>query len=140
MTRSEKREWLWRLREIEPARRALGERYIRTEERLFACQELLKRCGTEKGRARLMASVRQCQGQMRKMDIQWARYEEIRMEVTRAISEVEDPVARKMMRARYLEGKSWKEIARNFNYCDSSVYLKHKRALDRLGLTENAAA
>lgn len=140
MTRTEKREWLWRYQATKEKRLELEEQSLKVENRLFLCEKRMEQCGTEKGRLRLTRSINCCNRRMRQFDMQWQKIEDVKLEVVGAIGSLRSEELRKIMWERYIEGKMWKNIAQKYNYSLSAIYLKHTQALDLIRLPGIAAA
>lgn len=66
------------------------------------------------------------------------KYEEKRLKLVVAQKEVEDlidsldPLERRLLRCRYIEGKFWEEICVEMNYSWAQVHRYHSEALNRL--------
>lgn len=140
MTRNEKKAWLWRYQASKEKRIRQGERCIQLEQEIRYLEEMKKRCGTEKEKQRKENAIRFRERQMERMDIQWQRFEDMRVEAWEAIAALNDEELRGIMEERYLDGKQWKDIAAERCYSSSAIYQKHCRALDLLRLPAAAAA
>lgn len=140
MTRTEKREWLWRYQASREERKLLEERCFKVEEKMFRYRSRMESCRTEKGRQRLQCAIDHCEAQMQKLDARWQQYENMKLEAKAAIESLPDKLMREMMAERYIRGMMWKKIAQRHAYSNSSVYLKHSQALDSLQLPVSWAA
>lgn len=47
-----------------------------------------------------------------------------------------DPLERRMMRAKYIEGHTWEEVCVIMSYCWAQVHRIHSRVLDKLAKSE----
>ena len=59
---------------------------------------------------------------------------ELRKEIEDKINAVDDPKLRELLKCRYLDCKSWEEIAYLNGYSWRWVYTLHERALDQINL------
>lgn len=57
-------------------------------------------------------------------------------EVEDMIDGLEDPVERRLMRCRYIEGKVWEEVCVEMNYSWRQTHNIHSKALDKLVTAE----
>lgn len=66
------------------------------------------------------------------------KYEAKRLQLVQAQKEVEDlidslePLERRLMRCRYIEGKFWEEVCVELNYSWAQVHRHHSEALNKL--------
>lgn len=51
------------------------------------------------------------------------------LRIEKAIDAIEDPVMRMLLRYRYIDGRSWKQIAILMNYSVDHIWKKHGQAL-----------
>ena len=58
----------------------------------------------------------------------------LRREIENKIEEVEDLKLRELLKSRYLDDKTWEEIAFRNNYTWQWAYKLHERALDKINL------
>lgn len=58
----------------------------------------------------------------------------LKKEIENKIDQVEDPKLRELLKCRYLDCKSWEEIAYLNGYSWRWVYTLHERALDQINL------
>jgi len=56
----------------------------------------------------------------------------LRIEIERAIDSLEEPRDRLLMRYRYIDGKTWEQIAVEMNYCYMQVCRIHGRILNKM--------
>lgn len=58
----------------------------------------------------------------------------LRKEIENKINEVEDPKLRELLKCRYLDCKSWEEVAFKNGYSWQHTYRLHEKALDEIKL------
>ena len=57
---------------------------------------------------------------------------EIKLEIQEVISKVVDPVEQSILFKRYIEEKSWNEIANSENYTKRYIFRKHNKAIENV--------
>ena len=107
---------------LDGARRA--ERQLRAlmDRRRF-CDEVARQAG---GAGPGLAAL---QGELQRRAEAWAA-EQLR--VAQAIDRVADPLAREVLRYRYLDGLDWREIAARMCYSRDWLWKVHRRAVEEL--------
>ena len=61
----------------------------------------------------------------------------LKAEILEIISKVDDPVSQLLLQMRYIEGKTWEEVAYDLDYNSRTVFKIHGRALKEIEKIQN---
>lgn len=61
----------------------------------------------------------------------------LKAEILETISKVDDPVSQLLLQMRYIEGKTWEDVASALNYNNRTVFKIHGRALKEIEKIQN---
>lgn len=136
MTNQEKKAWLMQYRAAEREERRLSEELERWRSRAESATARYgaDTCGGGDGRSLEHAAehIAHLAAQLEHQRIGLVR---LRREIGAAIDAVPDARHRELLRLRYIDGRTWEQVAEFMGYDDPRwVYVLHSNALNALGL------
>lgn len=134
MTYKEKVDWLHRYRRAAEEQRFLQEEILRLRseaERMTAACSAAPGGGARRT-DRLPCAVERIAAAQKSLEEQIEACMARRLEVTGAIGHVRDATRREVLRLRYLEGKTYAEIADRVGVVERQVYRLHRRGVEEV--------
>lgn len=133
MTNAEKKAWLWRYRQALDNERRLRNAIRAARSRAEATTRALRPApGGSGGQDKVAAGVELLDSYQRKLADQLAESERLRAEIEQAIDALPSADLRLVMRARYIDGRAWWQIANQMDVSDSWVKKLHGKALNAI--------
>ena len=119
MTNAEKKAWLWRYRQALDNERRLRNAIRAARSRAEATTQALRPApGGSGGQDKVAAGVELLDSYQRKLADQLAESERLRAEIEQAIDALPSADLRLVMRARYIDGRAWWQIANQMDVSD----------------------
>ena len=133
MTNAKKKAWLWRYRQALDNERRLRNAIRAARSRAEATTQALRPApGGSGGQDKVAAGVELLDSYQRKLADQLAESERLRAEIEQAIDALPSADLRLVMRARYIDGRAWWQIANQMDVSDSWVKKLHGKALNAI--------
>ena len=133
MTNAEKKAWLRRYRQALDNERRLRNAIRAARSRAEATTQALRPTpGGSGGQDKVAAGVELLDSYQRKLADQLAESEKLRAEIEQAIDALPSADLRLVMRARYIDGRAWWQIANQMDVSDSWVKKLHGKALNAI--------
>ena len=133
MTTAEKKAWLRRYRQALDNERRLRNAIRAARSRAEATTQALRPApGGSGGQDKVAAGVELLDSYQRKLADQLAESERLRAEIEQAIDALPSADQRLVMRARYIDGRAWWQIANQMDVSDSWVKKLHGKALNAI--------
>ena len=133
MTNTEKKAWLRRYRQALDNERRLRNAIRAARSRAEATTQALRPApGGSGGQDKVAAGVELLDSYQRKLADQLAESERLRAEIEQAIDALPSADLRLVMRARYIDGRAWWQIANQMDVSDSWVKKLHGKALNAI--------
>lgn len=141
MTNTEKKAWLRRYRQALDNERRLRNAIRAARSRAEATTQALRPTpGGSGGQDKVAAGVELLDSYQRKLADQLAESERLRAEIEQAIDALPSADLRLVMRARYIDGRSWKQIADQQRISERWARGLHERALKKIKTVPNSSA
>ena len=133
MTNEEKKAWLRRYRQALDNERRLRNAIRAARSRAEATTQALRPApGGSGGQDKVAAGVELLDSYQRKLVVQLAESERLRAEIEQAIDALPSADLRLVMRARYIDGRAWWQIANQMDVSESWVKKLHGKALNAI--------
>lgn len=133
MTNAEKKAWLRRYRQALDNERRLRNAIRAARSRAEATTQALRPApGGRGGQDKVAAGVELLDSYQRKLADQLTESEKLRAEIEQAIDALPSADLRLVMRARYIDGRAWWQIANQMDVSDSWVKKLHGKALNAI--------
>lgn len=132
MTNQEKIKYLRRYRDNEREIARLQEEIVQTEALSQKVTVSLGGAGGSNGEDKLQVAVERIVALQNGLTAQVIKRVRLRGEIERAVMTVDDERLQQLLRYRYINGKTWEQIAVNMNYSYKQVCRLHGKALDVL--------
>lgn len=133
MTNAEKKAWLRRYLQALDNERRLRNAIRAARSRAEATTQALRPApGGSGGQDKVAAGVELLDSYQRKLVVQLAESERLRAEIEQAIDALPSADLRLVMRARYIDGRAWWQIANQMDVSDSWVKKLHGKALNAI--------
>lgn len=133
MTNTEKKAWLRRYRQALDNERRLRNAIRAARSRAEATTQALRPApGGSGGQDKVAAGVELLDSYQRQLADQLTESEKLRAEIEQAIDALPSADLRLVMRARYIDGRAWWQIANQMDVSDSWVKKLHGKALNAI--------
>lgn len=134
MTNQEKKAYLRKYQEAERESSRLEEEIARWYSKAEKTTSVISQVPGGGGCDRLQGAVEEIDGLAIRLGEQRIKSVQTRQDVDRAIQSVTGERLQRLLRYRYIDGMSWKDISRTMNYVERHITRMHGEALNTMSL------